>query len=310
MLLISNPFGNCNSIKLVQPLNIPWPYPLLPQVQALFANTTEVSEVQPWKAKLPIDDIAEELKVIDVIADPLKALFPTVVTDDGKLTPVEDNEPAPANAEAEIVVKLVNLANSKLDKLEQFANADSPIFVIGLAAPLTVTVAKEVQPLNVSLPKVVVILVGSEMLVILVQSANVLAPSILIKHGEAGQVILRPSTAVPAKAFALRINVSVTLLKSRVARLLQDWKAASPMVKLETTGAINLVIVVLALIASLPIDLYPVLVKSMTPEVEPSGLFVTKSTAVASENKPLGIVPSVSFGNLTVARFSQPFKAY
>ena len=67
---------------------------------------------------------------------------------------------------------------------------------------------------------------------------------------------------------------------------------------------------VFPLIDSLPIDLYPVADKSITPGTEPSEPLVTKSAFVASENKPSGIVPSGEFGNLTVAKFSQPFNAY
>ncbi len=163
-----NPIGNCNSVKLVQPLNIPWPYPLLLQVQLELVNITDCNEVQFWKAKPPID-IDEELKVIDVNLDELKALPPNDVTEDGKLTPVGDKEPVFANAESPIVVKLVNLEKSKLVKLVQPLNAELLNFVIGLATPSTVTVAKPVQPLNVSEPNVVPVLVGSEILVMLRQ---------------------------------------------------------------------------------------------------------------------------------------------
>lgn len=230
LLLMSNPVGNCNSVRLVQPLNIPWPYPLDPQLQAELVNITDCNDVQFWKAKLPID-IEEDWKVIDVSLDALKALAPKDVTEDGKTTPDGDKEPVPANAESPIVVKAVNLEKSKLVKPAQPLNAELLNFVIGLDAPLTVTVVKLVQPLNVSEPNVALILVGSEILVMLVQSENAPVFSILIVHGEAGQIMLTPLTPVEAKALLLMVNVPVTLLKSSVVRFLQPWKAESLMVK-------------------------------------------------------------------------------
>ena len=105
LLLISYPIGNCNSVRLVQPLNIPWPYPFEDHEQLAFVNTTDCNNVHFWKAKLPID-IDEELKVIDVNLDALKAFAPKDVTEDGKTTPDGDKEPVLANAESPIVFRV------------------------------------------------------------------------------------------------------------------------------------------------------------------------------------------------------------